>query len=938
MRLYPALIFSSFMVVSCGGGSGSDDTSIIVKNSAPSISPDISIYDATANGVIETSEPFDLLLKITDADNDTITGSIDLNGKRVALVDYLGTENFSHQASFYLDSFGVHTANIIASDGNNTNVTVDIDIAVIPNHTEVNTELESSVANFVANGEFAGLSLLGKSTDELNTTIGYLDNELSEESLAHNAAPSGECGVNTPHKLLSVDVTTLGITIPQVGMIFPLECLSKTQSEKLNDAKEKQRNSSEAKSSINSDQLDNYTAQHFSITDDSESGTSIIQTGVGIALEGVVSDVTCGDFSLPLQNGTFRLPAEQILNSITRLTAQSNSFTLACQRSIKFNSVEETSPLLAEITGELQTTDSTFPLGSIDSVTFSIPYLAGGLDQGTICVSATSSDNTGIASETVSLIADDGLTDSMALTFNDNTNQFCGELLGFDGPAHVKQVIIDDADNKVTNTSATYPIEKNDAPVFHSELTDTMILKANEGIISIVDENNVSDPESQTIIISGETSFDTNQPLGEYTITVIATDPYDEKTSKTITIILSDNTAPTASISLSGNPIKIGSSIRDVNNTITLALSSSDSDGTVNDSSLTTSINGGPASDIANYSSTYSHNISVDGGNTRSFTYQVTDNNGLDSAPEVLEFDVHLNTPPTYSGATTYSAERGQCVSIQQQGSDPESDSIIFSIEGGKWQICQDDVSQITKNVTVTDTYNSKSVAVITANFTNCSSPAYWDGNSCFIKDTRPNAFTFVSQTDVAINSDVISNPITVTGINSAASITITSSGSYSINGGVYTSAPGVVHNGDIVTVKVTSSNFANTLSSTILHIDAVNEPFAVTTGELNVSHDISLVVTSPNGDLRVDYYNTQNDYFLTFYSTLNLNLTGSSSSVGSFTNMQVSSDLRGVHYNGNALIHDVVSGTQWSIETFTITLTDDNGNISVTSFTIAWD
>lgn len=927
MRLYPVpFIITSLLITSCGGG----DSSPTISNSSPVISSSVGIADGSGNGTIEASESFDLLLKITDADNDNITGLVELNGDTVNLSTYTGKDDYSHQVSYLLNSFGDYTATITVSDGTNIDVTLNYKLSVIPNDSEVQTELEANISNFVKGSEFKGVTLLGKSTDEFSTTIGYLASELSEDNVAYNASPSGECGVNTPHNLLSVDITSSGITIPDVGMVFPLECLSASQTQKLNTINAKQRKTATEKETVTSAA---YIAQHFAIMDDSETGITIAQTGDGISLEGVVKNVTCGDFTLSLLNGKYRLSDEQIQSSLANLTSQSNSFTLTCQRSVEFNSAEENAPLLATITGELQTTDSTFPTGSIDTVTFSIPYLTGGLDQGSICVNTTSNDNDVVVSETVNVVADDGLAGTLALTLDDSTNQYCGNLQGFDGSVHVSQIITDNANNALTNISNSYPVEKNDAPVFSSELAEFITLKVNEGQITLVTEADVVDPENQPVTLSGETSFDTNQALGEYIITATATDPYGAQSNKTINITLSDNTAPTASISLSGNPSKIGEAIRDINNTITLALSSSDSDGTVNESSLTTNVNGGAATDITNYSSIYSHDISADGGNTRSFTYQVTDNNGLNSVPETLELDVHLNTPPTYSGATTYNAERGNCITIQQQATDNESDSVAFVIEGGSWRLCSNSVTQLTKSVTVTDSYNASSVLAITANFTSCDSPKIWNGTSCSAIDITPNQFSFIDQTNVAFNSFITSNNITVSGINSATSISNTG-GSYSVNGGAYTTIEGKVNNGDTVNVRTQAANSDLTTVGMTLTIGGVSDIFSITTVSIPII--INSSISSPDGNLEKDNYN-QDLYLLTFIKTLRFDLSSSFSKRGTINHMRITSDLRGVLYDGNSLSHDVIGGTLYSLETFTITLSDDQGNVSEKSILIAW-
>lgn len=100
--------------------------------------------------------------------------------------------------------------------------------------------------------------------------------------------------------------------------------------------------------------------------------------------------------------------------------------------------------------------------------------------------------------------------------------------------------------------------------------------------------------------------------------------------------------------------------------------------------------------------------------------------------------------------------------------------------------------------------------------------------------DTTPDAFSFVDQTDVPVSTELISNSITVSGINVPANITIIN-GQYSIDGGTYTNAPGTVVNGQSVTVKQTSSNSSLTTTNTVLTIGGIEDTFSVTTPLLNV-------------------------------------------------------------------------------------------------------
>lgn len=97
------------------------------------------------------------------------------------------------------------------------------------------------------------------------------------------------------------------------------------------------------------------------------------------------------------------------------------------------------------------------------------------------------------------------------------------------------------------------------------------------------------------------------------------------------------------------------------------------------------------------------------------------------------------------------------------------------------------------------------------------------------MKDTTPNAFSFVDQTGVPLSTVITSNEITVSGINSAASISVTG-GKYSKNGGSFTSTSGTVNNNDKVRVQQTSSASYNTKTNTVLTIGGVKDTFSVTT------------------------------------------------------------------------------------------------------------
>jgi len=90
-----------------------------------------------------------------------------------------------------------------------------------------------------------------------------------------------------------------------------------------------------------------------------------------------------------------------------------------------------------------------------------------------------------------------------------------------------------------------------------------------------------------------------------------------------------------------------------------------------------------------------------------------------------------------------------------------------------------------------------------------------------------------VDQTGVAPAAPVVSDPITVNGIHSAA-VSITActgtSCAYSIDGGGWTGAAGVVSNGASVRVRQTASPSFGTTTDLILNVGGVEDTFSVTT------------------------------------------------------------------------------------------------------------
>jgi Abnormal spindle-like microcephaly-assoc'd, ASPM-SPD-2-Hydin/OmpA-like transmembrane domain len=156
-----------------------------------------------------------------------------------------------------------------------------------------------------------------------------------------------------------------------------------------------------------------------------------------------------------------------------------------------------------------------------------------------------------------------------------------------------------------------------------------------------------------------------------------------------------------------------------------------------------------------------------------------------------------------------------------------------YSINGGPFTGAPGTVQpgdQVTVEINAPSSYSSTSTAVLTIG----------GSTSNFAVTTAAEPVlqgTFTNAAGAAVSSTQVSNPITVTGITTPAVISITG-GSYSINGGAFTSVAGTVHPGDQVTVQITAPSTFNTTATAVLTIDGVNATFAVTTGgqALNVA------------------------------------------------------------------------------------------------------
>src|SRR5215212_684971 len=93
--------------------------------------------------------------------------------------------------------------------------------------------------------------------------------------------------------------------------------------------------------------------------------------------------------------------------------------------------------------------------------------------------------------------------------------------------------------------------------------------------------------------------------------------------------------------------------------------------------------------------------------------------------------------------------------------------------------------------------------------------------------DSTPDAFAFTTQASAPTGSVRTSNTVTVAGMNTAAAISLTGVGDYSIGCGVsFISTASTISNGQTVCVRQTASGTADTSSLITLTIGGVSAPF----------------------------------------------------------------------------------------------------------------
>ena len=95
--------------------------------------------------------------------------------------------------------------------------------------------------------------------------------------------------------------------------------------------------------------------------------------------------------------------------------------------------------------------------------------------------------------------------------------------------------------------------------------------------------------------------------------------------------------------------------------------------------------------------------------------------------------------------------------------------------------------------------------------------------------DTEPEAFSFASRNDVKLSEAMLSDSVTISGINVAVPVSV-SGGEYSIDGGAFTGASGSISNGQSLRLSHTSAATHSTTITTTVSIGDYSASFHSTT------------------------------------------------------------------------------------------------------------
>jgi len=169
------------------------------------------------------------------------------------------------------------------------------------------------------------------------------------------------------------------------------------------------------------------------------------------------------------------------------------------------------------------------------------------------------------------------------------------------------------------------------------------------------------------------------------------------------------------------------------------------------------------------------------------------------------------------------------------------NDTVVVSSSSGSGNSGTITFAQTSTNVTPTSGFTTTTTYTQPRNSTRyywASQSSIVSGSTSFVSpavDTSPNGFTFTDVANVSRNSTNTSNTITISGMGTGDTATVSLSGTagnkqYSKNGGSYTSSSGTAQNGDTFAVRGTASGSYSTTVTVILTVGSTADTYSITT------------------------------------------------------------------------------------------------------------
>ena len=418
----------------------------------------------------------------------------------------------------------------------------------------------------------------------------------------------------------------------------------------------------------------------------------------------------------------------------------------------------------------------------------------------------------------------------------------------------VFELTVTDDDNATHTDTVTITVTAgaNDAPTATAGSDQTV----NEGD-TVTLSGSGTDPESETLSYSWRQTSGTpnvsltnaNRASASFTaptqlvndaslvFTLTVTDARGESGTDTVTITVTagDNDAPTAN----------AGSNRTVNEGASVTLSGSGTD--LESEALTYSwrlSSGTPSVTLTNAnraSASFTAPTQLVNSASLVFELTVTDNRGASGTDTVtITVTAGPNDAPTADAGSSRTVNGGAAVTLSGSGTDPESETLSYS-----WRQTSGASVTLTGASTATPSFTAPtglaggSILVFELTVTDARGASAVDTVTITIPapDTTPDSFSFTARNNVDPATEVTSNTITVGGINTTVSISVTN-GALVVDGAAFSG--NTVSSGQTVAVKVTSSStFGQRVTATVT-IGTRSANFVVTTragsGNANLS------------------------------------------------------------------------------------------------------